>query len=517
MTRSKKPPKIRCAIYTRKSTDEGLDQEFNTLDAQREAGEAYIASQKAERWTCLPQRYDDGGYTGGNVERPALQQLLADIEAGKIDCVVVYKVDRLSRSLLDFARIMATFDDRKVSFVSVTQHFNTTHPMGRLTLNILLSFAQFEREIIGERIRDKLAAQCRKGKWIGGPPVLGYDVDRTGPSPKLVINPKEAVRVRRIFDLYLELESSLPVIEQLRRLLWRNKSWRTKRGRERGGQWFDRGALLRLLRNRLYIGQVRHKDRHYDGEHEPIVERDVFDRVQRRLEQNRRTRGVDVRNKYGAMLKRLLYCKACERLMVHVLSGKRGGGKQYRYYVCTKAIHEGRKACPARSLPAGEIERVVLDEIRTIGQDRRLRAEVLKQIENVDKKKLKELQKERTGLQRQLSRHEADFERLAKNSEPADVKADDMSELAKRIAAGKERIGEIDAAVSELESRRIDRSDVDAAFADFDAIWQAMTRHQQVRLLRLLIDRVEFDAADGSIEIAFHESGIKTLATETSV
>jgi len=188
------PIRIRCAIYTRKSSDEGLDQEFNSLDAQRESAEAFVASQRAEGWEVNPDRYDDGGFSGGTIERPALDRLLRDIEAGKVDCVVVYKVDRLSRSLMDFSRIMETFEKAGVSFVSVTQQFNTTHSMGRLTLNILLSFAQFEREIIGERIRDKVAAQKRKGKWTGGVPVLGYDVDRSGPSPRLVVNDRDPFR-----------------------------------------------------------------------------------------------------------------------------------------------------------------------------------------------------------------------------------------------------------------------------------------------------------------------------------
>jgi len=246
---SKKTEKttIRCAIYTRKSSEEGLDQEYNSLDAQRDAAEAYIASQKAEGWTVLPDRYDDGGFTGGNMERPALDRLLRDINSGKIDCVVVYKVDRLSRSLLDFARIMETFDNHSVSFVSVTQHFNTTHSMGRLTLNILLSFAQFEREIIGERIRDKLAAQARKGKWTGGAPVLGYDVDRTGPSPRLVINAKEAARVREMFRMYLQEASLLPVVKELKRRGWVNKRRITKKGKKLGGRPFDKATLYQLL------------------------------------------------------------------------------------------------------------------------------------------------------------------------------------------------------------------------------------------------------------------------------
>ena len=225
--------RFRCAVYTRKSTEDGLEQEFNSLDAQREAGEAFIASQRSEGWECLPQHYDDGGFTGGNMDRPALQRLLADIEAGKVDCVVVYKVDRLSRSLLDFARMMETFEKHHVSFVSVTQQFNTSTSMGRLVLNVLLSFAQFEREIISERTRDKIAAARRKGKWSGGMPLLGYDVDPRG--SKLIVNEDEAARVRAIFELYLERQSMIATIEELDCRGWVNKRWTTRKGHERGG------------------------------------------------------------------------------------------------------------------------------------------------------------------------------------------------------------------------------------------------------------------------------------------
>jgi len=209
------PKVIRCAIYTRKSTEEGLEQEFNSLDAQRESGEAYVAAQRHEGWTCLPDKYDDGGFSGGNTERPALRRLLADIEAGRVDCVVVYKVDRLSRSLMDFSRIMQVFDQRKVSFVSVTQQFNTTHSMGRLTLNILLSFAQFEREIISERTRDKIAAARRKGKWSGGKPLLGYDLLSLPTGAKLVVNEDEAHRVRQIYELYLKHHALIPTLKEV--------------------------------------------------------------------------------------------------------------------------------------------------------------------------------------------------------------------------------------------------------------------------------------------------------------
>ena len=226
-------PTVRCAVYTRKSTEEGLEQEFNSLDAQRESAEAYIASQKGEGWQCLPGHYDDGGYTGGNMERPALKRLLADINDGKVDCIVVYKVDRLSRSLLDFVKIMETLEKHKVSFVSVTQQFNTTSSMGRLTLNILLSFAQFEREIISERTRDKVHAARRKGKWTGGRPVLGYDVDPKG--GKLIVNADEAARVRAIFELYLEHQSLAATVKELDARGSRNKFWITKDGKQAGG------------------------------------------------------------------------------------------------------------------------------------------------------------------------------------------------------------------------------------------------------------------------------------------
>ncbi len=308
---------IRCAIYTRKSTEEGLEQEFNSLDAQRESAEAYIASQRADGWMVLPDRYDDGGYSGGSMDRPALERLLRDIEAGKIDCVVVYKVDRLSRSLMDFARIMETFERHGVSFVSVTQHFNTTHSMGRLTLNILLSFAQFEREIIGERIRDKLAAQARKGKWTGGAPVLGYDVDRSGPSPRLVVNATEAARVREIFRMYLQEASLLPVVKELGRRGWESKKTITSTGRVRGNRPFDKATLYALLTNPTYTGKRRFKGELFLAEHEAIIDQDLFDRVQQQLKANGRSGGVEVRNKYGALLRGLLRCKGCDSAMAH--------------------------------------------------------------------------------------------------------------------------------------------------------------------------------------------------------
>src|ERR1022692_1695956 len=294
--------RLRCAIYTRKSSEEGLEQNFNSLDAQREACEAYIASQKHEGWTILPDMYDDGGYSGGTIERPAFQRLLTDVGDGKIDVVVVYKVDRLTRSLSDFAKIVEIFDKRNVSFVSVTQQFNTTTSMGRLTLNILLSFAQFEREVTGERIRDKIAASKKKGMWMGGLVPLGYDrKDR-----KLVPSPKEAELVSKIFTLYLEVGCVSKLAQRLDYEKIRSKSWTTRTGARLGGVAFARGALYDLLRNRLYIGEIRHRDQWYAGEHPGIVPRELWDKVQARMSGNRKKRPDHIRERSSSLLTGLL-------------------------------------------------------------------------------------------------------------------------------------------------------------------------------------------------------------------
>src|SRR6202790_5175610 len=284
----KSVPTVRCAIYTRKSTEEGLDQDFNSLHAQREAAEAYIISQKHLGWTLVPTHYDDGGFTGGNLDRPALQQLLEDIDARRVDCILVYKVDRLSRSLLDFARLVDRFDQRSVSFVSVTQQFNTTSSLGRLTLNILLSFVQFEREIIGERTRDKMSAARRKGKWVGGTPVLGYDVDPGG--GRLVVNEKEARRVREIFGLYKTHRSLLKVLAELGARRWKNKSWKSKRGIEHVGRPFTQTTLRNLLTNAIYAGKVEHRGTIYPGEHAPIIEASLWEELKAEIGTHRHPR-----------------------------------------------------------------------------------------------------------------------------------------------------------------------------------------------------------------------------------
>jgi site-specific DNA recombinase len=360
MSRAEVKRKVRCAIYTRKSSEEGLEQEFNSLHAQRAAGEAYIASQSAEGWLLVPNQYDDGGISGATLERPALRRLLADVEAGRIDCVVVYKVDRLGRSLTDFAKLVDLFERHGVSFVSVTQHFCTTTSMGRLTLNILLSFAQFEREVIGERIRDKFAASRVKGMWMGGIPPLGYDVrDR-----KLMVNQAEAELVRLIFRRFLDLGSALLLIRELNAQGYRTKSWTTQSGTFREGRPFDKGILYKILRNRVYIGAAVHKGRSYPGEHEPIVDRAILERVHEVLATNAKRRGNEARARTPAPLRGLMRCTHCSSAMTPTHTRRRG--RLYRYYICLGASRRGHDTCPVRSIAASEVERLVLAQARRL-------------------------------------------------------------------------------------------------------------------------------------------------------
>ncbi len=448
MTEHTPPTPIRCAIYTRKSTEEGLDQDFNTLDAQREAGEAYVASQKSEGWVCLPERYDDGGFSGGTVERPALKRLLADIESGLIDSVVVYKVDRLSRSLLDFAKMTERFDAHGVSFVSVTQQINTATSSGRLMLNVLLSFAQFEREIISERTRDKIAAARRKGKWAGGRPVLGYDLVSQPGGSRLLVNEAEAALVRRIFETYLEGGTLLSIVAEAKKHGWTTKKWTTKAGKPMGGRSMDKGVVHALLTNPVYVGKVRHKQDLFEGEHEAIVEADVFERARAQLRLNGSTGGSLVRNTHGALLKGLVRCTSCDCAMGHhfASAGSGSSAKRYRYYVCQKAQKEGWSACPGPSLPAGDLEGFVLERVRAA------------------------LSGDGGGV--------IDA-----------VVARAMSVLAERRP---DLVVDMDEAVGAVEG--------------FDGVWGAMTQPERESLMRALVAGVAWDAEAETVSVTFTEA-----------
>lgn len=341
--------KLRCAVYTRKSSEEGLEQEFNSLHAQREACESYIASQRSEGWVLVRDQYDDGGISGGTLERPGLKRLLADIEDGLVDVVVVYKIDRLSRSLMDFSKLVEVFDRNGVTFVSVTQSFNTTTSMGRLTLNILLSFAQFEREVTAERIRDKVRASRMKGMWMGGCPPLGYEVkDR-----KLVENPADSAHVRWVFARFIEIGSGTLMARELA-----ERGVTTSRGHR-----IDKKFIYRMLNNRVYIGVAVHKGTSYPGEHAAIIEREVWDKVHAILTESPRKRAARTRADTPALLRGLVYGPDGAAFSP---THTRKGGRLYRYYVSQTVLKYGAGSCPVGRVPAGEIEAAVIDQLRAV-------------------------------------------------------------------------------------------------------------------------------------------------------
>jgi site-specific DNA recombinase len=355
------PKRLRCAVYTRKSTEEGLDQEYTSIDAQRDAGAACIASRRAEGWIPVAHDYDDGGFSGGTLERPALQRLIADIEAGLIDIVVAYKIDRLSRSLFDFAELVKVFDKHGVTFVSVTQQFNTTDAMGRMLLNILLTFAQFERELTAERIRDKFVASKKKGLWMHGIPPLGYDVkDR-----RLVINEVEAEQVRTIFRRFVALGSILKVVQEIRARGWCNKTWTTKAGRTLAGQLHDKSSVHKILHCRTYLGEMKHRDQYFENTHAPIIERTLWDEAHALLQVNGRVRaGASRRGKVEFLLKGLL--TGPDGRALSPWHTTKANGRTYRYYLSTRDTHEGPGTSGLPRLPAGELEGAVVAQLRRV-------------------------------------------------------------------------------------------------------------------------------------------------------
>ncbi len=370
--------KLRCAIYTRKSQEEGLEQAFNSLDAQRLAGENYIASQAHEGWECITTQYNDGGYSGGNMERPALQKLLQDIRDGKIDCIVVYKIDRLTRSLLDFSKIIELLDEYKCSFVAVTQSFNTSNSMGRLMLNVLLSFAQYERELTSERIRDKFAASYKQGIWMGGVPPLGYDPkDR-----ELLVNDKEAKIVQLIYQKFLEVESITETVRAINQLGYKTKTWESRTGRLNQGKPFNKNLIRYILQNPIYAGKIAHKDKLYQGKHSPIIEPEVWEKAQALFTQREScVVKPTTRVSNAPMLKGLLYCGCCDVKMTPTYCAKKNGIR-YRYYSCASKMRGIHEQCQLKNISAAEVESLVTAQILQILKSPEMVAQAIVQASN---------------------------------------------------------------------------------------------------------------------------------------
>lgn len=471
---------LRCAIYTRKSHEEGLDQEFNSLDAQRESAEAYIESQKSLGWTALPDRYDDGGYSGGNMERPALQRLLDDIDAGKVDVIVVYKIDRLSRALLDFTKMIDMFNDRGVSFVSVTQQISTTDSTGRMMLNVLMTFAQYEREVIAERIRDKVAAAKRRGKYCGGVPILGYDVDRE--SKKLVVNTVEAEVVQYIFRRFIQLGAAKKMGQELNEQGYRTKSWTTKKGKVRKGVRWNTGHVYRLLNNRAYIGEIVHRGKNYSAEHEGIIDRATWDKVQAILEDNKPVKVSMARTKMVAPLKGVIRCGHCGCAMGPTYARK--NGRHYTYYICQKDSKRTVSRCPLKRIPAGDIEQAERER----------------------------LFKQKAQLEMELSQAREQALELMKPGNDQPGKAEMLATVNRQAVELSKQLTHVSERCRAYRGNSITEQDVSEAFQNVEGFWEDLFPVERNRLIRLLVDKVEI--RETGIDMELRTNGLTTLIAE---
>ena len=512
MTKKADTSPVRCATYTRVSTPDQANGDFTSIDNQREACAAYIASQRHEGWTGLPESYDDTGFSGGNIDRPALARLLADIEAGLVDCIVVYKVDRLSRSLLDFARLVEVLDAHSVSFVSVTQPINTADSAGRLMLNVLLSFAQYERELIADRTSDKMSAARRKGKWTGGAPVLGFDVV----DKKLVVNETEATLVHEIFRLYIQHQSLSKVCAILNQQGITTKSWTTRSGRHHEGGPFTKSTLQRHLTNYTYIGKVDHRGKIYPGEHEAIVPARTFSRVQKLIAENRRTNGGHVKNKYGFLLRGLVRCPACDSTMTPSISRK--GSRVYRYYVCSSAQRLGYKTCPHPSVSTQKMEDQVVDQIRAIGRDNDLQKRMVTAARKIQKTERVKLEAQRRREEKKLAKVRSEITGLVTAISKGTAQGHSISarldELEGKAGTLQGRLADLDRQITALDGAVIDKHDLAEALSLFDPIWDVLYPTERARIIQLLIDHVEFHGKATPLDIEFSPAGVRLLANE---
>jgi site-specific DNA recombinase len=494
------PAQRRCAVYTRKSTSAGLEQAFNSLDAQRETCEAYVRQQPG--WALVAARYDDGGFTGANTERPAFQRLLADVDAGEVDVIVVYKLDRLSRSLLDFAKVIERLNRAGASFVSVTQNFSTADAMGRFTLNILMSFAELEREMTADRTRDKIAAARRKGKWTGGPVPLGYDVVDS----KLVINDLEAVVVREVFALYREEKSAMLVAKALYERGRRTKGRLGEDGARRPGPHWTKVAVLRVLKNPLYVGLVPYGRERHPGEHAPLVDPETFTRAQELLTKAApRCQQVGRNERY--LLSGLVRCGACGGAMTPASTRK--GGHAYRYYRCARRDREGAASCPTRALPAAALEAFVRERLRACALAPGLLESALAAFDARLAEAAEALGRERAALAKRLDRLEAEEARCAAEFEAAKG-SDPHTPPTRSVDVVREELGTCRLAFTNVERKaalaagaRRDATWAAGVLAEPDAFWEALTPANERRLLGALLDRVVVDLKAGGVELVF--------------
>ena len=501
---------IHCAIYTRKSHEEGLEQEFNSLDAQRESAEAYIESQRMQGWRALPDRYDDGGFSGGNMERPGLQRLLADVDAGKVDVIVVYKIDRLSRSLLDFMKMIERFNQTSVSFVSVTQHFNTTDPTGRMFLGILITFAQYEREVIAERIRDKVAAAERRGKYCGGPAILGYDVDRE--KKKLLVNPEEAPLIQHIFGRFTQLASAKSLAAELNEQGYSTKSWTTKKGKHRPGSPWNTGHIYRLLGNRTYRGEVVHKGKSYPGEHEAIVSKGLWEKVQAVLSENTRAKQTKARTKIISPLQGVVRCGHCDGAMGLTYTQK--GPRRYSYYHCAKDAKRAVSRCQLKRVPAGDIETVVLEQLSAVFRTPTLVSQTYFAAKGMEEAERERLLKQKDQLEGNLLKvRERALEEMTPDGNGSDP-GPTLVDLNQEAVTLSRQLTDVSARVQAFESDPVAEREVSEAFQSVETFWKDLFPLERNRLIRLLVEKVEI--RETGIDMELKTQGLTSLIVELS-
>jgi len=501
-------PTRRAVVYARKSVADGPNQEFGSIEAQREVCRAYIDSQRGAGWEAVPETYADEGFTGANTNRPAFQRLQQDVEAGKIDVVVVYRVDRLSRSLLDFTQLLETFGRHGAGVVSVTEPFDTATPMGRMVISLLATFAQFEREVIAERVRDKVHASRRRGMWTGGRVPLGYDVVEK----RLVVNAEEAERVRAIFGLYLELGSLLPTVNELNARGWTSKAWTRKDGHQIPGRAWNRTSLHAFLTSPLLMGKIRAGAEVVDGQHEGVVDQGTWDAVQAQLASKAaRPRGWRAPKRDGALLAGLLSC-ACGASMIR--SSTKKDGRRYHSYVCRRVLKQGAKACPGSRAPAGALEGFVVEHVRAVGRDPGLLKAALDADRLAREERRPELQAAVQRLGQERSRLEAERANVADAiaAEGASL-VGQLKELDAELAEAELRLADARRDLAALDAGAIDPEELRRALAAFEPLWAELSVPERARALALILERVTFHAESGEVEIRFRPGVPRLLNT----
>lgn len=505
------PGTVRVAIYCRQSVDRSETGEFGSIEAQREAVEAFIASQRGEGWVALPEAYCDGGYSGANTERPAFQRLMRDVEAGLIDQVCVYKIDRLSRSLLDFMRVMEVFEAHGVGFTSTTQAFDTRTSTGRMILRLLMTFAEFERETIAERTRDKMLATRRRGMWTGGRPVIGYDVVEK----RLVVNAAEAEQVREAFALYEDRQSLLEVANELASRGWTTKTWTNRAGEVVRGRRLTKTSLHDLLRNPLYSGRVRAGDELVEGEHEAIVPVETWERVKRLLAANAGLRNARrVTGKGTQVLQGLARC-ACGAALTPTHTTK--AGRRYSYYQCARISKEGAAACPGSRIAGGDLEAAVVDHLRHLGRDPEVLRATLEADHAERESRRPELVAEARRLTSERARLEGDRRGLldaiagSNGGTATPVLVRRLEEVDASLAEADRRASEVADELRALEADAIDPDELRVALADLEPTWAELFPRERARLLALLIEQVVYDASAGEVAITFRPGGPRAL------